>query len=63
MTESCGMCSAQPIDHTGYAVAGAPIPCTEVKLVDVPDMNYLSSAQPPRGEVCLCVFACVSHTD
>ena len=31
---------------------GGPMPCNEVRLCDVPEMNYLSSANPPRGEVC-----------
>jgi long-chain acyl-CoA synthetase len=31
------------------------MPCNEVRLCDVPEMNYVSSAdpsQPQRGEVC-----------
>ncbi|KAI9315214.1 hypothetical protein BX666DRAFT_1960409 [Dichotomocladium elegans] len=51
MTESCGMCSIMTPEQFGYGHVGAPVPCTEIKLVDVPDAGYLSTNEIPQGEV------------
>ncbi|KAG0099025.1 long-chain fatty acid-CoA ligase [Podila epicladia] len=54
MTESCGMCAILTPDVFNYNRVGSPVPCTEVKLVDVPDAGYFSTDSPrPRGEVCI----------
>ncbi|KAK0551234.1 long-chain fatty acid-CoA ligase [Tilletia horrida] len=52
MTESCGMCAIlTPEFYTTYGTAGVPVPAIEVKLVDVPDAGYLSTNNPPQGEI------------
>ncbi|KAJ8660114.1 hypothetical protein O0I10_003973 [Lichtheimia ornata] len=51
MTESCGMCSIMTPEQFGYGHVGAPVPCVEIKLVDVPDAGYLSTNPTPQGEV------------
>eukprot|EP01102_Stenamoeba_stenopodia_P022800 TRINITY_DN9638_c0_g1_i1.p1 TRINITY_DN9638_c0_g1~~TRINITY_DN9638_c0_g1_i1.p1 ORF type:complete len:691 (-),score=170.11 TRINITY_DN9638_c0_g1_i1:120-2192(-) len=51
LTETCGGATLQETDDISYGVAGSPVICSEIKLVDVPDMGYVSSSNPPRGEV------------
>lgn len=55
MTENCGVCT-----HTFKAdpgcggTIGPPQPVNELKLVDVPSMNYTVEDKPnPRGELCV----------
>ncbi|CAO3598080.1 unnamed protein product [Absidia cylindrospora] len=52
MTESCGMACIMSPEYFGYGHVGIPVPCTEIKLVDVPEANYLSTNKPKaQGEV------------
>lgn len=53
MTESCGVCAILPPELLQYGSVGLPVPSVEIKLLDVPDAGYLSSNNPPQGEVCI----------
>ncbi|KAF8124305.1 hypothetical protein EV363DRAFT_1178170 [Boletus edulis] len=53
MTESCAMCALLPPELMQYGVVGLPVPCIEVKLIDVPEAGYKATGNPPQGEVCI----------
>nr|XP_024403129.1 long chain acyl-CoA synthetase 6, peroxisomal-like isoform X2 [Physcomitrium patens] len=54
MTEtSCLITGTQPGDYL-YGHVGSPSPSCEVKLADVPEMEYTNYDKPyPRGEICV----------
>ena len=56
MTETaCTITMTHP-DDTSSGHVGGPLPCCEIKLADLPEMNYLNSDRPyPRGEVCCAI--------
>ncbi|KAB1202267.1 Long chain acyl-CoA synthetase 7, peroxisomal [Morella rubra] len=54
MTETSSVISIMDEGDTLSSHVGSPNPACEIKLVDVPEMNYTSEDQPhPRGEICV----------
>ncbi|KAI7867692.1 hypothetical protein BDF14DRAFT_1800780 [Spinellus fusiger] len=52
MTESCGMTAIMVPEVFSNGPVGAPVACCEIKLVDIPEANYLSTNEPkPQGEI------------
>jgi len=56
MTEVLASNISDPRDITGVGTVGPPLPAIEMRLSDVPEMNYFAStvgaSGKPQGEVC-----------
>jgi long-chain acyl-CoA synthetase len=51
--ESAGGISSTGSWETRAGIVGGPLPCLKMKLVDLPELGYLTTDNPPRGEVCI----------
>ncbi|BFU25100.1 long-chain-fatty-acid--CoA ligase, putative [Entamoeba histolytica HM-1:IMSS-B] len=51
MTELCGACSVMPHGDATLGSIGCLFPMYEAKLRDVPELGYLTSNNPPQGEL------------
>ncbi|KAF9973241.1 hypothetical protein BGZ73_003515 [Actinomortierella ambigua] len=53
-TENCGGGTVVSFGEVTLGHVGPPTPSSEIKLVDVPELNYFSTDEPfPRGEICV----------
>ncbi|KAJ3106374.1 hypothetical protein HK100_003736, partial [Physocladia obscura] len=56
LTETCSSLTVTDISDSTPNQVGAPVPGSEVKLVDVPEMNYFASGKhfnKAKGEICV----------
>ncbi|KAI8813108.1 hypothetical protein BJ742DRAFT_672969 [Cladochytrium replicatum] len=51
-TESCAVVSLSDYEFPYGSHVGVPTLSQELKLIDVPSLNYFSTDNPPRGEIC-----------
>jgi long-chain acyl-CoA synthetase len=51
MTETTAVSCLLLPDHFALNTVGAPSPCVDIKLVDVPEMKYLTTNAKPQGEI------------
>jgi long-chain acyl-CoA synthetase len=51
LTETVAGCSLSLPFEPEIGHTGPVLPCLEIKLIDVPEMNYLTSRNPPTGEI------------
>lgn len=54
LTETSGGSSVTYANDSVLSHVGGPLPCIKWRLLDVPEMQYLSTDKPyPRGELCM----------
>ena len=53
LTETSGASSTSWIGDPTTGHVGGPLPCVKWRLMDLPEMGYLTTDNPPRGELCM----------
>ncbi|ORY26175.1 long-chain-fatty-acid-CoA-ligase [Naematelia encephala] len=53
LTESTAMAAILNPHWMSFGSVGGPVPAAEIKLVDAPEAGYLSTNNPPQGEILL----------
>ncbi|EGG21120.1 fatty acyl-CoA synthetase [Cavenderia fasciculata] len=54
LTETCGGTAVKLLHDESFGSLGPPLTACEIKLVDVPELNYVSNGNgDPTGEVCI----------
>lgn len=53
MSETCSVISACYADDTVSGHVGGPLANIKLRLRSIPEMNYLVTSNPPRGEICV----------
>lgn len=53
LTETAAACTLPVVSDPTNSHVGPPLFCSEIKLVDVPELNYYSCGWPQRGEICV----------
>ena len=43
------------------SVVGSPLSNTKIKLKDLPEFNFMSSNDPPQGEICIKGPSVIDH--
>jgi long-chain acyl-CoA synthetase len=53
LTETCASTTLTFMDDPESGCVGGPLVNSKIKLCDLPELNYLSTDNPPRGEICI----------
>ena len=53
MTESCAATCMSLMEDPESGVVGGPVANVKLRLRDVPEMDYYTTQDPPRGEICI----------
>ena len=53
ITECAGSVTSTSRSESRAGIVGGPLPCLKLKLKDIPELGYLTTDNPPRGEVCV----------